>query len=75
MILQLGSVHTVLGVKGRILVEVRHENGLAVAGLDVFARTAIAMTASTNFIVEATVDFVLFGAKNGSQKVCHSAKK
>ena len=37
MILKLGWVHLVLGVVGRILVEVGKEDGLAVAGLDMFS--------------------------------------
>ena len=48
--LQLRRVHPVLGVVGRVLVQVGHEDGLAVGGLDVFSRAAVAMTAGTNFL-------------------------
>lgn len=37
VVLQLARVHAVLGVKGRVLVQVRHEDRLRVRGLDVFA--------------------------------------
>ena len=67
MVLQLRRVHLVLGVVGGVLVEVGEEDGLAVGGLDVFARAAVAMTAGTDFVVEGAVDFVLFRAEDGGE--------
>ena len=37
VVLELGGVHFVLRVVGRVLVEVGQEDGLGVGGLDVFA--------------------------------------
>ena len=51
VVLQLGRVHAVLGIVGRVLVKVGHEDGLAVGGLDVFSRAAVAMSAGTNFLM------------------------
>lgn len=50
MILQLRGVHPVLGVVGGVLVEVGHEDGLAVGGLDVFSGAAIAVAAGADFL-------------------------
>ncbi len=36
-----------------------------------FARAAVAMAAGADFVVEGTVDFVLFGAEDGGEVVCH----
>jgi hypothetical protein len=71
VVLELGGVHAVLGVVRRVLVEVGHEDGLAVRGLDVFSGAAIAVAAGANFKVERAVDLVKLGAENGSQKVSH----
>lgn len=65
MVLQLAWVHLVLRVVGRVLVEVGEQDGLAVRGLDVFARAAVAVSAGADFVVEGAVDFVLFGAEDG----------
>lgn len=51
VVLELGRVHAVLGIVGRVLVEVGHQDGLAVGGLDVFSRAAVAMSAGTNFLI------------------------
>lgn len=50
VVLQLRGVHPVLGVVGGVLVEVGHEDGLAVGGLDVFSRAAVAVTAGADFL-------------------------
>jgi hypothetical protein len=56
MILQLAGIHLVLGVVGRVLVEVGEEDRLRVGGLDVFARAAVAVAAGADFVVEGAVD-------------------
>lgn len=50
VVLQLRGVHPVLGVVGGVLVEVGHEDGLAVGGLDVFSGAAVAVTAGADFL-------------------------
>ena len=50
MVLELGGVHAVLGIVGGVLVEVGHEDGLAVGGLDVFPGAAVAMAAGADFL-------------------------
>lgn len=50
VVLQLRRVHPVLGVVRRVLVQVGHEDGLAVRGLDVFSRAAVAVAAGTDFL-------------------------
>jgi len=67
VVLQLARVHLVLGVVGRVLVEVGEEDGLGVGGLDVLARAAVAVAAGADFVVEGAVDFVLFGAEDGGE--------
>ena len=67
MVLQLRGVHLVLGIVGGVLVEVGEEDGLAVGGLDVLARTAVAVPAGADFVVETAVYFVLFCAENGGE--------
>ena len=67
MILQLTRVHLVFWVVGRVLVEVGEEDGLAVGGLDVFARAAVAVAAGADFVVETAVYFVLFCAEYGGK--------
>jgi hypothetical protein len=54
VVLQLGGVHAVLGVVGRVLVEVGHEDGLAVGRLDVFSGAAVAVAAGADFLDFAT---------------------
>ena len=56
MVLQLGRIHLVLGVVGRVLVEVGEEDRLGVGGLDVFAGAAVAVAAGADFVVEGAVD-------------------
>ena len=36
-----------------------------------FAGTAVAVAAGADFVVEGTVDFVLFGAEDGGEVVGH----
>ena len=71
VVLQLRRVHLVLRVVCGILVEVGEENRLRVRGFDVFAGAAVAVAAGANFVVEAAVYFVLFGAKDGGEIVGH----
>ena len=71
MVLQLRCVHLVLGIVGGILVEVGQEDGLRVGWFDVFARTTVTVPAGTDFVVEGTVDFVLFGAEDRGEIVRH----
>lgn len=52
MVLQLRRVHTVLRVVGGVLVEVGHQDGLAVGGLDMFSGAAIAVTTGADFLCE-----------------------
>lgn len=47
---------------------------MAVGGLDVFSTAAIAVTAGTNLVVETTVYFVGFGAKDGGEVVRHDVE-
>lgn len=56
VVLQLRRVHAVLGVEGRVLVQVRHEDRLAVRGLDVLARAPVAVAAGADLVVEGAVD-------------------
>lgn len=71
VVLQLGRVHAVLGVEGGVLVEVGHEDGLRVGGLDVFAGAAIAVAAGADLIVEGAVDFILLCSEDGGEEVSH----
>ena len=71
VVLQLRGVHPVLGVVGRVLVQVGHEDGLAVRGLDVLARAAVAVAAGADFEVEGAVDFVELGAEDGREEIGH----
>lgn len=61
VVLQLAGVHAVLGVEGRVLVEVGHEDRLRVGRLDVFARAAVAVAAGADFVVEGAVDLWVGG--------------
>lgn len=36
-----------------------------------FSRTSVAVSACADFVVEGTVDFVLFGTEDGSEVVGH----
>lgn len=40
------------------MVQVWKEDGLRVGGLDMLARTAVAMAAGTDFVIERTVDLL-----------------
>lgn len=71
VVLQLRRVHPVLGVVGGVLVQVRHEDGLAVRGLDVFSRAAIAVATGADFEVEGAVDLVELGAEDGGEEIGH----
>ena len=67
MVLQLARVHLVLGVVGRVLVQVRQEDGLGVRGFHVLAAAAVAVPAGADLVVEGAVDFVLLRAENGGE--------
>ena len=67
VILQLARVHLVLGVVGRVLVQVRQEDGLGVGGFDVLAAAAVAVAAGADLVVEGAVDFVLLRAEDGGE--------
>lgn len=73
MVLQLTGVHLVFGVVGRVLVEVREEDGLRVGGFDMFPRTTVAVAAGTDFVVKRAVDlgdYVSFGAWKLGDGIC-----
>ena len=67
VVLQLARVHLVLGVVGRVLVEVGQEDGLRVGRLDVLPAAAVAVPAGADLIVEGAVDLVLLGAEDGGE--------
>lgn len=71
VILQLTRIHLVFRIVGRVLVEVGEEDRLAVGGLDVFSRTAVAMPACADLVVEGAVYFVGFGTKDAGEVVGH----
>lgn len=71
MVLQLAWVHLVLGVVGRVLVHVWHQDGLRVGRLDVFPRASVAMSAGSDLVVEGAIDLVLLGTENGGEIVGH----
>jgi len=71
VVLELGGVHARFVVVGWVLVEVRHEDGLRVGGLDVFARAAVAVTARADLVVEGAVNLVLLCAEDGGEVVGH----
>lgn len=52
--LSLGQITT--GIMGRVMVHVGDKDGLREIGFDVFTRTTITMSTSTNLEVEGTVD-------------------
>lgn len=47
---------------GGVLVHVGDDESLGELGLDVFARTAVTVSAGANLEVEGAVDFVLLGS-------------
>lgn len=63
VVLQLRRVHAVLGVEGRVLVQVRHQDRLRVGRLDVLPAAAVAMAAGANLVVEGAVDLVYVGGE------------
>ncbi len=67
VVLQLARVHLVLGVVGRVLVQVGQEDGLRVGGFDVLAAAAVAVPAGADFVVEGAVDLVLLRAEDGGE--------
>jgi hypothetical protein len=73
--LHLLRVHLVLRVVRRVLVQVREQDGLAVRGLDVFARATVAVTAGADFVVEGAVDLVLLGTEDGGEVVGHDCSR
>jgi len=71
VVLQLTRVHLVLGVVGRVLVHVGHEDGLRVRGFHMLARAAVTVAACTDLVVEGAIDLVLLGTENGGEVVGH----
>lgn len=71
VVLQLARVHLAFGVVGRVLVHVRHEDGLRVGGLHMLAGAAITVSACADLVVEGAIDLVLLGTENGSEIVGH----
>jgi hypothetical protein len=71
VVLQLASIHLILRVVGRVLVEVGEQDRLGVGRLDVLAGTAVAVPAGADFVVEGTVDLVGFGTEDGGEVVGH----
>ncbi len=71
MILQLTRIHLVLGIVGWVLVQVREQDRLAVGGLDVFSRAAVAVPACADFVIEGAVYFVGFSAEDAGEVVGH----
>jgi hypothetical protein len=71
VVLELRGCEARFVVVGWVLVEVGQQDGLGVGWFDVFARTAVAMAAGADFVVEAAVDFVLLGAEDGGEVVGH----
>ncbi len=67
VVLQLARVHLVLGVVGRVLVQVRQEDGLGVGWFDVLATATVAVAAGADFVVEGAVHFVLLRAEDGGE--------
>lgn len=67
VVLQLARIHLVLGVVGRVLVEVGQEDGLGVGRFDVLARAAVTVAAGADLVVEGAVDLVLLSAEDGGE--------
>lgn len=63
VVLQLRGVHAVLGVEGRVLVQVGHQDRLAVGRLDVLARAPVTVAAGADLVVEGAVDLFTFRAR------------
>ena len=61
VLLDLLSVESVSRVVNWVLIDVSTEDGLTELRTDVFSTASIAVSAGANFVVERTVDFVLFG--------------
>lgn len=64
VVLELRGVHSVLGIEGRVLIEVGHQDRLGVGRFHVLPRAAVAVAARADLIVEGAVDFVLFGSED-----------
>jgi hypothetical protein len=47
---------------------------LAVRGLDMLSRAAVAVSASSDLVVEGAVDFILLGAEDGGEVVGHISR-
>lgn len=71
MVLQLTRIHLVLGIVGRVLVQVGEQDRLTVGGLDVFSRAAVAVAARADLVVERAVYFVGFSAEDTGEVVRH----
>lgn len=69
--LHLLRVHLVLWVVRRVLIQVREENRLRVARLDMLSRAAVAVATGTDLVVKAAVDFVLLSTEDGGEVVGH----
>jgi len=54
--LDLGLGQIAAGIMRGVMVDIGNEDGLREVGLDVFTRTAISMSTSTDFEVEGAVD-------------------
>ena len=74
VVLHLTGVHLVLGVVGRVLVHVGHQDGLRVGRLDMFAGASVSVSACTNLVVEGAIDLVLLGTENGSEISGHGER-
>lgn len=55
VVLELRRVHAVLWVECGVLVQVRHQDRLAVGGLDVLARAAVTVAAGPDLVVKRAV--------------------
>lgn len=56
MVLELAGVHLVLRIVCWVMIQVWEEDSLRVGGLDMLPRTAVAMAASADFVVEGAVN-------------------
>lgn len=65
MILQLRGVHAVFRVEGGVLVQVGHEDCLAVGGLDVLARATVTVAAGSDSRYGNSGQLCCFGEVNG----------
>ena len=71
MVLQLRWIHLVLGIVGRVLVQVRQEDRLRVRGLDVLPRASVSVPTCADLVVEGAVNFVLLRAENRREIIRH----